>query len=92
MDVPTAIEAAERSRYLERTPASAALHARARAVMPGGDTRTGTFHAPYPLFIAEGPARICRTFQPLISGGAQEQRFRGQEINDAEICLQCVWL
>ena len=54
MDAQTAIAEAERARYLERTPASATLHARARAVMPGGDTRTGTFHAPYPLFIAEG--------------------------------------
>ena len=54
MDVPTAIERQERERYLAQTPASAALHARARAVMPGGDTRTGTYHAPYPLFIAEG--------------------------------------
>lgn len=54
MDAPTAVEQAERAHYLARTPASALLHARARAVMPGGDTRTGTFHAPYPLFIAEG--------------------------------------
>ncbi len=54
MDALTAVEQAERAQYLARTPASAALHARARAVMPGGDTRTGTFHAPYPLFIDEG--------------------------------------
>jgi glutamate-1-semialdehyde 2,1-aminomutase len=54
MDVLTAAEQRERETYLARTTASAALFARARAVMPGGDTRTGTFHAPYPLFIAEG--------------------------------------
>lgn len=54
MDAPTAIERHEHETYLARTPASAALYARARAVMPGGDTRTGTFHAPYPLFVAEG--------------------------------------
>ena len=54
MDAPTAIAQAERAQFLARTPVSAAWHARARAVMPGGDTRTGTFHAPYPLVIDEG--------------------------------------
>src|SRR5689334_12578912 len=54
MDALTAVEHDERDAYVARTPASGALHARAREVMPGGDTRTGTFHAPYPLFIADG--------------------------------------
>lgn len=54
MDAPTPVEQQERETYLARTPASAALFARARDVLPGGDTRTGTFHAPYPLFVAEG--------------------------------------
>ncbi|MCC6989717.1 MAG: aminotransferase class III-fold pyridoxal phosphate-dependent enzyme [Acidobacteria bacterium] len=54
MDAPTPVEHKERETYLARTPASAALFARAAAVLPGGDTRTGTFHAPYPLFVAEG--------------------------------------
>ncbi len=54
MDALTTIERDEREAYLTRTPASRALHDRAREVMPGGDTRTGTFHAPYPLFIADG--------------------------------------
>jgi glutamate-1-semialdehyde 2,1-aminomutase len=54
MDAPTAIERDEREAYLARTPGSRALHARAREVLPGGDTRTGTFHAPYPLYIADG--------------------------------------
>lgn len=40
--------------YRERTPRSAASHAAAKRVMPGGDTRTVAFHLPYPLFIAEG--------------------------------------
>jgi glutamate-1-semialdehyde 2,1-aminomutase len=40
------------------SPRSAALHAAARKVMPGGDTRTVAFHAPYPLAVAEG--RGCR--------------------------------
>jgi glutamate-1-semialdehyde 2,1-aminomutase len=40
--------------YRERTPGSAALAARAEAVMPGGDTRSATWHAPYPLTIVEG--------------------------------------
>jgi glutamate-1-semialdehyde 2,1-aminomutase len=40
------------------SPRSAALHAAARRVMPGGDTRTVAFHAPYPLAVAEGSG--CR--------------------------------
>lgn len=40
------------------SPRSAALHAAARRVMPGGDTRTVAFHAPYPLSVAEGEG--CR--------------------------------
>lgn len=54
MDVLTPLEQRERETYLARTPASRSLHERARQVMPGGDTRTGTFHAPYPLFVAHG--------------------------------------
>ena len=34
-----------------RTPGSAARHERARRVMPGGDTRTVAFHAPYPVYM-----------------------------------------
>ncbi len=44
----------ELATYLARTPASRALHDRAREVLPGGDTRTGTFHAPYPLYVSHG--------------------------------------
>jgi glutamate-1-semialdehyde 2,1-aminomutase len=40
--------------YSRRTPASRALHARAQQVMPGGDTRTGTFYLPYPTFMERG--------------------------------------
>ena len=40
--------------YRARTPGSAALAARAEAVMPGGDTRSATYHDPYPLTIVEG--------------------------------------
>ncbi len=54
MDAPTPVEQQERETFLARTPASAALFARAREVLPGGDTRTGTFHAPYPLFVETG--------------------------------------
>ena len=49
-----ALEARELATYLHRTPQSHALFGRARQVMPGGDTRTGTFYAPYPLFVARG--------------------------------------
>jgi glutamate-1-semialdehyde 2,1-aminomutase len=40
--------------YALRTPASRALYERAQRVMPGGDTRTGTFYAPYPTFMDRG--------------------------------------
>lgn len=44
--------------YRARTSASEALAVPARAVMPGGDTRTVAFHAPYPLTIDRGQG--CR--------------------------------
>lgn len=49
-----ALESAWRDAFLARTPGSAAVHERARRVLPGGDTRTGTFHLPYPLVAARG--------------------------------------
>jgi glutamate-1-semialdehyde 2,1-aminomutase len=43
--------------YERQTVRSAEANARARRSLPGGDTRTATFHRPYPLLIerAEGP-------------------------------------
>src|SRR5690606_7905700 len=40
-----------RRRFAERRPRSAALHERATAVMPGGNTRSVLFHRPFPLRI-----------------------------------------
>lgn len=40
--------------YLSRTAASRRLHEQARRVMPGGDTRTSAYWAPYPMFIERG--------------------------------------
>ncbi|MBX3071921.1 MAG: aspartate aminotransferase family protein [Thermomicrobiales bacterium] len=40
--------------FLARTTVSRNRHEMAKAVMPGGDTRTVAFHPPYPLTIAEG--------------------------------------
>jgi glutamate-1-semialdehyde 2,1-aminomutase len=48
------IEAEVLAAYRARTPRSAELHEAARRVMPGGDTRTIAFHAPYPLAMEEG--------------------------------------
>jgi glutamate-1-semialdehyde 2,1-aminomutase len=48
------LEAREIDTYQARTPQSRGWFERARRVMPGGDTRTGTFHLPYPLFIGRG--------------------------------------
>ena len=44
-------------RYRRETPTSAALMHRAAAVLPGGNTRTTSFHPPYPVVIerADGP-------------------------------------
>lgn len=43
--------------YIERTPRSAEIMVRAREVMPGGNTRDWTHHAPYPVVFerASGP-------------------------------------
>ena len=54
------IEAEIVAAYRSRTPASAALHAAASRVMPGGDTRTVAFHAPYPLAIRQGQGCLLR--------------------------------
>ncbi len=40
--------------YRERTPKSAEQHTRAARVLPGGDSRTITYFAPHPLYIARG--------------------------------------
>ncbi|MGE0732661.1 MAG: aspartate aminotransferase family protein [Acidimicrobiia bacterium] len=42
------------STFLARTPQSAARQDRAASVMPFGDTRTTTYHPPYPLTMASG--------------------------------------
>ncbi len=52
------IEAEVLAAFRARTPRSFACHQAARRVMPGGDTRTVAFHAPYPLAIEEGSG--CR--------------------------------
>jgi glutamate-1-semialdehyde 2,1-aminomutase len=40
--------------YRARTARSAKLHEAALALFPGGVTRSVTFHAPYPVYVAEG--------------------------------------
>jgi glutamate-1-semialdehyde 2,1-aminomutase len=44
--------------YAARRPRSAAIHARARALMPGGNTRTVLFYTPFPTAMARGEG--CR--------------------------------
>ncbi len=41
-------------RFRERTPKSQAMSERAKRVLPGGDTRTGVYYAPYPAFMVQG--------------------------------------
>ena len=47
-----------RERYVAANPRSLAAHVEAVAVMPGGNTRTVLFHAPFPLTMAHGEG--CR--------------------------------
>jgi glutamate-1-semialdehyde 2,1-aminomutase len=42
------------SRFIERTPKSQAMTERAKKVLPGGDTRTGVYYAPYPAYMVGG--------------------------------------
>jgi len=49
--VSEAVEHA-RARYAARRPATAALHDRALAYLPGGNTRSVLYHLPFPLRIA----------------------------------------
>ena len=56
----TEVEAEVLAAYRARTPRSATAHDAARRVMPGGDTRTIAFHAPYPLAIDHGAG--CRVW------------------------------
>jgi glutamate-1-semialdehyde 2,1-aminomutase len=41
-------------RYRRETPTSAALMSKAAAVLPGGNTRTTSFHPPYPVVVERG--------------------------------------
>lgn len=50
LTAPSWIEA----RYRRETPTSAALMSKAAAVMPGGNTRTTSFHPPYPVVLERG--------------------------------------
>lgn len=56
MDLDTALTDA-RAHYVAQRPIGARLHAEAREVMPGGNTRTVLYHPPFPLRIARGAAQ-----------------------------------
>ncbi len=47
-----------REHYVTRNPASLAAHVEAAAAMPGGNTRSVLFHAPFPLTMVRGES--CR--------------------------------
>ncbi|MEZ5706578.1 MAG: aminotransferase class III-fold pyridoxal phosphate-dependent enzyme [Burkholderiaceae bacterium] len=53
MSLETAVDAA-RERYRKNNPASERQLTEAAAVMPGGNTRTVLFHAPFPLTMVRG--------------------------------------
>jgi glutamate-1-semialdehyde 2,1-aminomutase len=46
-----------RERYVAQRPIGAAMHAEAREVMPGGNTRTVLYHPPFPMRISHGHAQ-----------------------------------
>jgi glutamate-1-semialdehyde 2,1-aminomutase len=54
MDPLTSLERELLDAYRARTRASQTLYQRASRVLPGGDTRSGTFYLPYPLFLTRG--------------------------------------
>jgi glutamate-1-semialdehyde 2,1-aminomutase len=54
----TTIGSSARERYRATTPASAALHDRATASLPGGNTRTTIYVEPYPYYLVRGDG--CR--------------------------------
>jgi glutamate-1-semialdehyde 2,1-aminomutase len=57
-DTLSAVLTAIEGQYRSRTPNSAALHYAAQRFLPGGDTRSATYFAPYPLFLERGEG--CR--------------------------------
>ena len=52
--------AAARARYADRRPLTSALHDRAQAFLPGGNTRSVLYHRPFPLRIARW--KCCSIF------------------------------
>jgi glutamate-1-semialdehyde 2,1-aminomutase len=50
--IDDALAAAER-RYIERRPRTRELHDRASGVLPGGNTRTVLYHAPFPIRVVD---------------------------------------
>src|SRR5687768_8793669 len=56
-DIDTAVAQASR-RFLKARPKTVTLHERAKAVMPGGNTRTVLFTAPLPIRIAKAEGAV----------------------------------
>ena len=56
-----AVSADVREAYECATPRSRALAERARSVMPGGDTRSVTYHRPYPSFVDSASGATLQT-------------------------------
>ena len=57
----TVVSAEVRESYERATPQSRALAERARSVMPGGDTRSVTYHRPYPSFVDSASGASLQT-------------------------------
>ncbi len=71
-DIDTAL-AESKEAYVTRNPMSLARYVEATAVMPGGNTRTVLFYAPFPIAIARGEG--CRLWD---MDGAEYVDFLGE--------------
>ena len=65
-----------RETYAARNPASRAAHANAASSLPGGNTRSTLFHAPFPLLMARGEVDFWE---------AVREPFLNREINRTEV-------
>ena len=65
-DAVSAAVGEARARYAAHRPRTSALHERARAFLPGGNTRSVLYHQPFPL-------RIARAWEAVLEDGDGHQ-------------------
>ena len=65
------------AQFLERTPISASMRPRFQRVMPGGETRSITYYAPYPVVIKSG----CGGLITDVDGNQYDTLQEGQSVS-----------